>query len=345
MLRKLLLLILLTVTSISSYAQFFGSGPELNSLSQFKDGKFKYQSVKSIFWSQIANEGRRYVERSEKVWVPAQLLLPANNGKKVPAMVIMHGIGGLYNSSGQKRAYWEYAEMLAENGVAAILVDSHGARGYGVTNMLASSAVSVYSFAADAFAAADLLRTHSLIDPNQIGIMGFSKGGMTTLLATDQRFTNSLSATKSKFNLHIPIYPGCGNFPEKLQPSMSPVHMLLGEKDNYAGITGCFEIEEKLKASNTPVHVTIYKGAVHSWDESFRMTRTDDLSGEDCRWILKDGGGVWGGDNKPLNTGEEGQAYFKSCTKKAEIYIGRVEPANTEGRKAVLNIVKSTFQN
>ena len=345
MLRSFVLIIFLSILSINSHAQFFGSGPELNSLNQFKDGKFKFQSVKSIYWSQIVNEGRRYVDRSEKIWVPAHLFLPKNIDKKVPAMVIMHGIGGLYNSSGQKRAYWEYAEMLAENGVAAILVDSHGARGFGVTNMLASTAVSVYSFAADAFAAADLLRTHTLIDPDQIGIMGFSKGGMTTLLATDQRFINGLSATRSKFNLHIPIYPGCGNFPEKLQPSMSPVHMLLGEKDNYAGITGCFEIEEKLKASNTPVHVTIYKGAVHSWDESLRMTRTDDLSGEDCRWILKDGGGVWGGDNKLINTTEEGQTYFKGCTKKADIFIGRVEPANTEGRKAVLDIIRATFPN
>jgi len=345
MFRKLLLLILLTLTSVSTYAQFFGNGPELNSLSQFKDGKFKYQSVKSINWSQIVNEGSRYVDRSEKVWVPAHLFLPKNRDKKVPAMVIMHGIGGLYNSSGQKRAYWEYAEMLVENGVAAILVDSHGARGLGVTNMLSSTAVSVYSFVADAFAAADLLRTHKLIDPNQIGIMGFSKGGLTTLLATDQRFANSLSATRSKFNLHIPIYPGCQTFPEKIQPTLAPVHFLLGEKDNYTGISGCLEIQEKLKIASTPVQTTIYKDAVHSWDESLRMTRTEDVSGEDCRWILKDGGGVWGGDNKPINTVEENQAYNKACVKKAEIYVGRVEPANTEGRKAVLNIVKSTFQN
>ena len=65
----------------------------------------------------------------------------------------------------------------------------------------------------------------------------------------------------------------------------------------------------------------------------------------DCRWILKDGGGVWGGDNKPLNTGEEGQTYFKGCTKKADIFVGRVEPANTEGRKAVLDIIRATFPN
>lgn len=345
MLRSILLLLILTITSINSYAQFFGSGPELTTLSQFKDGKFKFQSVKSIYWSQIVNDGRRYVDRTEKIWVPAHLFLPKAMEKKVPAMVIMHGIGGLYNNTGQKRAYWEYAEMLAENGIASILVDSHGARGYGVTNMLASTAVSVYSFAADAFAAADLLRTHTSIDANQIGIMGFSKGGMTTLLATDQRFTNSLSATKSKFNLHIPIYPGCQNFPEKLQPTLAPVHMLLGERDNYTGISGCFEIQEKLKNASTPVQVTVYKDAVHSWDESLRLTRTDDVSSEDCRWILKDGGGVWGGDNKAINTAEEGQSYFKGCTKKAEISIGRVEPANTEGRKAVLAIIRSTFPN
>jgi dienelactone hydrolase len=345
MINKLVFFIIFTFTQMSSHAQFLGSGPELDSLSQFKDGNFKFQSVKNISWPQIVNEGRGYVDRSQKVWVPAHLFLPANNDKKVPAMVVMHGIGGLYNRSGQKRAYWEYAEMMAKNGVAAILVDSHGARGYGVSNMLESTSVSVYSFAADAFSAADLLRTHPLIDPNKIGIMGFSKGGMTTLLVTDQRFANSLSASKSKFNLHIPIYPGCQNFPEKLQPTMSPVHMLLGEKDNYTGITGCFEIEKKLKASTTPTHMIIYKGAVHSWDESLKITRTDDVSSEDCRWILKDGGGVWGGDNKLINSAEEGQAYFKGCVKKAEIYVGRVEPANTEGRKAVLDIIKNTFKN
>ena len=89
MFRKLLTLILLTTASLNSYAQFFGSGPELNSLSQFKEGKFKYQSVKSIYWSQIVNEGRRYVDRSEKVWVPAHLFMPANSDKKVSAMVMV----------------------------------------------------------------------------------------------------------------------------------------------------------------------------------------------------------------------------------------------------------------
>jgi hypothetical protein len=118
---------------------------------------------------------------------------------------------------------------------------------------------------------------------------------------------------------------------------------LLGEKDNYTGISGCFEIEEKLKTSNTLVKIITYKDAVHSWDENLSITRVNDVSTEDCRWVLKDNGEVWGGNSRALNTAEEGQSYFKSCVKQAEIYIGRVEPVNTEGRKAVLEIVKNAF--
>lgn len=173
--------------------------------------------------------------------------------------------------------------------------------------------------------------------------MGFSKGGMTTLLATDERFS-VLSKTSSPFKLHIPIYPGCQNFPENLRPTKAPVHMLLGEKDNFTGITGCYEIEKKLKAANTPVNVTEYRGAYHGWDEDITPFRSDDISSEDCRWILKDGGGVWSGDQKPLNNAADGQAYFKSCVKRATIFIGKNEAANKASRQAVIDITQATFK-
>ena len=342
-LRTLTVALVISLVVPTANAQLFGSGPKLNSLNDFSDGKLQFESVKTIYWSQVVNEGKSHANRSEKVWVPARLYMPVAATTKVPAMVIMHGIGGLYSKDGRKRAYWEYAELLAANGVAALIIDTHGARGVGVTNQLGSTEVSVYSFLADAFAGADLLRTSGKIDPDRIGIMGFSKGGMTALLATDRRFVNTFSITSTPFALHIPIYPGCQNFPERLQPTHAPVHMLLGELDNYTGTKGCFEIEEKLKASNTSVKITTYKNAYHGWDEDVRLFRTDDVSSEDCRWVLKDGGGVWGDGVHPLNTAAEGQAYFRSCSKQAQIYVGRVESANTEGRKAVINIVTSTL--
>jgi dienelactone hydrolase len=343
MLRSTLVALAILLSTLTANAQLFGNGQQLNSLKEFSDGKFQFESVKSVYWPQIANEGRNLLSRAEKTWVPARLYMPATGSSKVPAMVIVHGIGGLYTKDGRKRAYWDYAELLAANGIAALVIDTHGARGVGVSSMLGSTEVSVYTFVADAFAGADMLRSHSRIDPERIGIMGFSKGGMTTLLATDKRFADTFSATSSPFALHMPIYPGCQNYPDRLQATRAPVHMLLGERDNFTGTSGCFEIADKLKASGTPVRITLYKGAFHSWDEDFRPVRIDDVSSEDCRWVLKDDGGVWGGGTRPLNTAAEGQAYFRGCTKSAEIFAGRVEPANTEGRQAVVDTVKATL--
>ena len=311
---------------------------ELTTMSNFTDGKFEFQSAKTVYWSGVV-EGRGYIDRAEKIIIPAQLYMPKNISEKIPAMVIVHGIGGLYTRDGKKRAYWEYAELLAENGIAAVIVDTHGARGVGVSTMLGSAEVPVYSFAADAFAVADLLRTHPQIDSDRIGIMGFSKGGSTSLLASDQRFT-SLSKTKSAFKLHIPIYPGCQTFPAVLQPTRAQVHMLLGSEDNFTGISGCFEIEQKLKESNTPTKITVYKGAHHGWDENVSLIRSYDVSSEDCRWILHDSGVVSGKNRQPILNSSDGNTYFKNCTKQSTIWIGRNESANKSGRQAVIDTVK-----
>jgi dienelactone hydrolase len=269
--------------------------------------------------------------------------MPAKVSGKVPAMVIVHGIGGLYTRDGKKRAYWDYAELLAENGVAAVVVDTHGARGLGVASQTSQTDVTVYTFVADAFAAADMLRTHPNIDPARIGIMGFSKGGSTTLLATDQRMVRALTASDSPFKLHISIYPGCQVFPENLQATGAPVRMLLGEKDNFTGISGCFEVEAKLKAASVPVSTTVYTGAFHSWDENFSPIRIEDKSSQDCRYALRDGGGVATPDGKLLQTAADGQAYLRACLKSAEIYAGRNERANADGRKAVVKAAVETL--
>ena len=172
---------------------------------------------------------------------------------------------------------------------------------------------------------------------------GFSKEGLTSLLATDERFS-VLSKAGAASKLHIPIYPGYQTFPENLRPTKAPVHRLLGEKDNVTGTTGCYEIEKKLKAANTLINVTEYRGAHHGWDEDFVPRRADDGSSENCRWVLKDGGGVWSGDQKPLGNAADNQAYFKSCTKQATLFVGRNEAANKNSRQAVIDIAKSTFK-
>ena len=107
MLYPIFIAFLTLFISSSAHAQLLGNGPELQSLTNFSDGKFQLQSVKSIYWPQIATGGRPYVQNAEKTWVPSRLYMPSSSASKVPVMVIVHGIGGLYMKDGSKRAYWE----------------------------------------------------------------------------------------------------------------------------------------------------------------------------------------------------------------------------------------------
>ena len=326
-------------------AQLFGSAPQLENLEQFNDGRLQFQSVRAVDWSKVVGEGRQFVNRAEKVWVPARLYLPKNTSAKVPAVVIEHGIGGLYYRDGRIRPYVEYAELLADAGVAALVVDTHGGRGIGAARQLESSQVSVYTFIADVFAGADMLRSHPKIDGDRIGVMGFSKGGSTALLAVDKRFVDAFSKKRDPFAFHLGVYPGCQTFPENLRSTGAPVYFLLGEKDNYTGTSGCYEIEKKLKSAGNPTRITVYPGAFHSWDEDSKPFRVEDVSTADCRWVLKDGGGVWGGGmTKPIGSFIEGEAYFRGCVKRDEIYVGRVESAYRAGRKDVVDIAISVLR-
>jgi hypothetical protein len=123
------------------------------------------------------------------------------------------------------------------------------------------------------------------------------------------------------------------------------VHLLLGEKDNYTGTRACLEVSSALRDAGHPVDVITYAGALHGWDEDLAPIRVDDVSTEDCRWALKDDGSVWGGGPRvqapqPLRSAVDGQAYFRACTKAARIEVGRVEPANSAGRQAVVEIAR-----
>lgn len=248
------------------------------------------------------------MERADKVRVPATLFMPDGARSKLPAMVIVHGIGGAYDVNGRKRVYWEHAEDLAKDGVAAVVVDTHGARGLGKATQEGSTAISLHAFLADAFAVADLLRSHPGIVAQRIGIMGFSKGGGTALLAEDERFVQAHSRSGQPFRLHVPIYPGCQAYPESVRPTGAPVLMLLGSNDIATGIKGCFEIEQKLKRAGVSVRTIVYDGAYHGWDEDIRPIPFNDVSAEDCRYVLKDGDGIAGGrpDGPLLDTAAKG---------------------------------------
>jgi len=107
------------------------------------------------------------------------LVLPvgASSDNPVPAMVILHGSGGIKEGREMR-----YAKLFAQNGIAGFVVDYYEPRGvkadtvYQMKTMIATE-VDVMS---DAYSALKVLGTHPAIDASRIGVTGYSYGGMAT---------------------------------------------------------------------------------------------------------------------------------------------------------------------
>jgi uncharacterized protein len=111
----------------------------------------------------------------------AWILQPATSSAAapVPGVVLVHGAG-----HGSRESLIEMARALASAGLAVIIYDKR-TTGYSV--LARNYAV----LAQDAIRAADVLATAPGVDPDRIGILGFSEGGWvapTAVVAAPQRF-------------------------------------------------------------------------------------------------------------------------------------------------------------
>ena len=132
----------------------------------------------------------------------AQLCLPETLDLPAPCMIILTSSAGV-----QRHREHYYARALNDAGTAALIVDSFTGRGVRRT-VADQTLVSAAQMEGDAFAGLALLRTDSRIDPQRIGVMGVSKGGVATLnaaIAVRQRWR---SGFPHLFDHHVAICPG-----------------------------------------------------------------------------------------------------------------------------------------
>ncbi len=115
--------------------------------------------------------------KTEQYDIPATVCMPAGEGP-FPAVVMLHGTGSNREEAGN--GYKTAAPVLAEKyGIATIRIDFPG-------NGESTADYMLYNFesaVADAVAAANYMKTLEKINPDAIGVMGWSQGGTDALLA------------------------------------------------------------------------------------------------------------------------------------------------------------------
>ena len=101
--------------------------------------------------------------------------------KNLPAVVILHGSAGV-----DFRGDF-YARALNDAGIATLEIDMWEARG--INGAADRPPVPLFTYP-DAFGALKFLSAHPNIDPNRIGVMGFSWGGAVTLASATELYAN-----------------------------------------------------------------------------------------------------------------------------------------------------------
>jgi len=209
---------------------------------------------------------RELVERSVAVKsiITGLLKMPPGARGPVPAMVIVHGSGGVQPGE------WEWAKRLNALGVASFVIDNFTGRGVRETET-DPFRLSPTADIAGALAALRLLATHPGIDPKRIGVIGFSLGGIVALDTALEPFRHGVIDGDLRFAAHISFYPSCDINFVSAHLDGSPILMLLGGKDNYTPAPPCLAFADELRDKAVQISVVVYPNAYHAFDRDMPL--------------------------------------------------------------------------
>jgi len=182
--------------------------------------------------------------------------------RSVPAVILLHGSGGILPSR-----ELTYAPQLARLGVAALVVDSFGARRDRGTEYLDRILnITETMILADAYTGLGFLAARPEIDPRHVVLTGFSYGAMSTMYGLYAQFADKLAPPGLRFAGHVAFYGPCIARFDDSRTTGAPLLMLIGGKDELVDQRRCAEVAADLRRGGSRVDTIVYPDAVHQWD-------------------------------------------------------------------------------
>ena len=228
-----------------------------------------------------------HLDEQEKQEVFGQLTIPIdslNPEKKYPVIL------GVAGSLGWRDHHRDYLKMYQDLGFATFELNSFKSRG--ITSTVGSQdQVTIAGIILDAYRALEALAEHPQIDAERVAITGWSLGGGVTLFSGWLPVKNAISKEHS-FAAHLAMYPPCFINPENIEFTAAPMHIQIGEEDNWTPAQPCRNLVEKL-SEKTNIDITVYPNAHHGYDsESDVVHNPKGYSFKDCLFTLTEDGDV-----------------------------------------------------
>lgn len=203
------------------------------------------------------------LDKSQSYNLHGKLYLPESCPTPCPAVVVVHGTNGI-DSRGEF-----YRQAVVNSRIAFFEVDFKTGVFTGPNNRPKN-----VTFIPMAFAALKELRKLSAIDPNRIGIMGFSLGGGLTVRSSFEAYRKKWMGDESGFAAHAAFYPASKYIKKNLEESGSgltgaPMIIFYGTEDCYGDGTAAPELKSLLdKKYNFNVTLVEYPGVAHGFNKN-----------------------------------------------------------------------------
>lgn len=257
------------------------------------------------------------LNEQEKQEVFGYLTLPENTDTKKFPLVI-----GAAGSLGWSDHHYDYFNLYREMGIATFEMKSFKARGIEST-VGTQVDVTLAMMVLDAYRALALLSAHPMIDKDKIAISGWSLGGGVTLFSGWLPVKNIIEPDLS-FAAHLAFYPPCFIEPEILNFTDAPMHILIGELDDWTPAEPCVELVDKMQQSGTNINLTVYEDSHHSFDRFASPVISEHAySFADCRLKMRaDGAALMNFLNIPMTSPILQKIGLAFCAERGPIYGG-----------------------
>jgi len=213
------------------------------------------------------------------------LFAPAGRPKTAPAVVLMHGRGGVYSprakgnysSVTMNQQIRDWAQLWSAQGYWALVVDSFGPRGVpggfsaAADRSRPTTLNDVTVRPLDAYGALRYLRSSPRVRGDRIGIEGWSDGGSAVLATMSAQILPASEAGKG-FRAALAFYPACGLQGRIKMPYVpyGPVRIFMGTRDEGAATTACQKLAAASKAAGGDIAVSVFEDEPHGLDDSGR---------------------------------------------------------------------------
>ena len=226
-----------------------------------KTEKIVFKSANPFALSDIIKE----LENQQEQEVFGKLTFPIDSFDKKESYPLIIGVAG---SFGWREHHYEYMRMYQENGFATFELNSFKSRNISYT-VGSQVEVTTAAIILDAYSAFAELANHPNIDKNRVSITGWSLGGAVALFSGWKPVMNAITEDL-KFASHLAFYPPCFFDPENTEFTDSPIHILIGELDNWTPAEPCVNFVKKI-SKNSNANLTVYPNSHHSFDSQAQV--------------------------------------------------------------------------